>query len=511
MMIHLLLINLWFVLKLGYWMLSGSPFYVPIYDYTPYSPYPFTTHTIEDGVLGVKFKVDLPDGWHIWHVPKGNQGSFLLVRNYWDETYGEVHFEISEGTGHPSSWIHKAHHGMDLAPGDRARLAWQRQDTPTEVFTTEHGVTIVKYTHKAPRYSWGWDENYYRDYITAIYKFRQDGQDYRNTLGAQIFYYAMLSAHAEIFEDYNKKVRAIVESIQFIEGAAISLLPTDAATSIGINQTNYPRINGSTSTVPLVQQIFTEMFTQNFGRQDYRPYGAARTIPAYELLIANYVDLIIVPDPSVEALQLAHNAGVQLEFIPVAVEALVFITSTDNPVYHITTEQVLQIYTDKTITNWAQLGGYDGRIVPLNRNPHSGSQTLMDNMVLQDREVNPLFEEYQIGGMMDMLSAINNAWVLNRDEEPYTFALGYTVYFYLRNIEQHGGGWVSDIKVLSLNGVLPSHETIVSGEYLLSTNYFAVMRADTPEDAPARKIVDWLLTPEGQDAVEAAGLGRLGG
>jgi phosphate transport system substrate-binding protein len=68
---------------------------------------------------------------------------------------------------------------------------------------------------------------------------------------------------------------------------------------------------------------------------------------------------------------------------------------------------------------------------------------------------------------------------------------------------------VDDIKILSVDGVHPSAETIASGEYSLSTSYFAVIRRDTPDDHPARDIKNWLLSDEGQDAVESAGLGRI--
>jgi phosphate transport system substrate-binding protein len=237
----------------------------------------------------------------------------------------------------------------------------------------------------------------------------------------------------------------------------------------------------------------------------YTPWHASRTVPSYELLIAGYADLILVPEPSAHVLALAENAGVELEFIPVGVEALVFITHEDNPLENITLSQVLDIYTYRNITNWAEIGGQDGRIIPLNRNPHSGSQTLMDNLVLQGRQVHEGLMYYQIGGMMDVISSIEHAeWVVFHWDEPpgpNDFALGYTVYFYLNPY------W--PIKTLALNGIAPSHETILSGEYPLTTNYFAVIRADTPESHPARLIANWLTTQQGQATVSAAGLGTL--
>ena len=83
--------------------------------------------------------------------------------------------------------------------------------------------------------------------------------------------------------------------------------------------------------------------------------------------------------------------------------------------------------------------------------------------------------------------------------EPNTFALGYTVSAFLNRQEPI-------LKALAIDGVFPSRETILSGEYPLITNYFAVIRADSPEDSPTRRIASWLVTPEGQAVVESARL-----
>ena len=61
------------------------------------------------------------------------------------------------------------------------------------------------------------------------------------------------------------------------------------------------------------------------------------------------------------------------------------------------------------------------------------------------------------------------------------------------------------MKFLGINGVVPSDETIASGEYPLSKIVYAVYRSDEPADSPVRKLCNWLLTEEGQEAVVAGG------
>jgi hypothetical protein len=60
-------------------------------------------------------------------------------------------------------------------------------------------------------------------------------------------------------------------------------------------------------------------------------------------------------------------------------------------------------------------------------------------------------------------------------------------------------------KLLSVDGVKPSRDTIMRGEYPLEDHYYAVMRKDTPADSPVRKLVAWLLTDEGQTLAAKAG------
>ena len=81
----------------------------------------------------------------------------------------------------------------------------------------------------------------------------------------------------------------------------------------------------------------------------------------------------------------------------------------------------------------------------------------------------------------------------------------YTVFFFLDAAALNR----YNLKILALDGVFPSRETILSGEYPLATNYFAVIRADTPDGCPARLIANWLNSPEGQALVEAAEFGRV--
>ena len=404
------------------------------------------------------------------------------------------------GTVHPSSW-----HEFRMAFAEEAaEQFWQQPDEPSRVFVTEHGVTVVVYENALQRVSFLDGQPIGLEGQAALFVFRADGRDYRKIDGAQILYSVFVagSPYVRNIENQMATVHRTLNSLRFHDGPApVSLPISETGQGLGITQANFPRLGGSTSTLPLLQQVVDTLIVRGSLAYDdpYTVRNSFRTMPSYELLIAGELDLILVPEPSAHALRLADGAGVELEFVPVASEALVFVTTAGNPVGGISTEQVIEIYADMAVTNWQQLGGGRGRIMPFNRNPHSGSQTLMENMVLQGREIHPELERYQIGEMSGMLEAV----AFSARDEAGDFAIGYTVFHFL------GGGLLEEysLKMLALDGVFPSRETILSGEYPLSTSYFAVTRADAPEDCPARRIARWLAAPDGQAAVEAAGFG----
>jgi phosphate transport system substrate-binding protein len=93
---------------------------------------------------------------------------------------------------------------------------------------------------------------------------------------------------------------------------------SDIAVSLEVTPENYPRIDGSTSTLRLVQEIYKAVFKYVGYELSDIPQTASKTVPSYEKLISNQVDMILVPYASQEVLDKAHKAGVELEFHPVS-------------------------------------------------------------------------------------------------------------------------------------------------------------------------------------------------
>lgn len=282
-------------------------------------------------------------------------------------------------------------------------------------------------------------------------------------------------------------------------------LMSSTADKLGITHQNYPRIDGSTSTLSIVRLINSAMYQST--ENDNFPESASKTVPSYKLLIENKVDLIIVPYASADVLSLAEDRGVKLEFYPIAAEALVFITPKENKAENITMEQVRKIYLSYGIKNWSELGGPDRKLVPICRNSDSGSQSQMDNLILKNKKMHSSIQknyvELTMEGMLEQVAFYHNGGLNGKPTNSY--ALGYTLYTYLKSMGEVTG--IDErLKMLAFEGILPSEESIADGSYPLTDGYYAVVRGDLPREHSARSIIDWLKSDDGKARIKGLGL-----
>lgn len=275
---------------------------------------------------------------------------------------------------------------------------------------------------------------------------------------------------------------------------------TELAEVLGIDHEDYPEIDGSTSTLSIVRAVNRALYENS--ENDNYPETASKTVPSYNLLIEGAVDMIIVPYASKDVLEYADKNNVKLLFYPVAAEALIFITPIENETENITAEQVREIYLNYGIINWTELGGPDRELVPICRNADSGSQSQIDNLILNNESMHPDIKknhvELTMEGMLEQTAFYHGGGLSGRPTESY--ALGYTLYTYLKNIGEITG--IDErLKMLAFEGIEPSVKTIADGTYPLADAYYVVLRDDLPEDHAAFKIVNWLLSDEGKEII----------
>ncbi|MDO4733584.1 MAG: substrate-binding domain-containing protein, partial [Bacillota bacterium] len=205
----------------------------------------------------------------------------------------------------------------------------------------------------------------------------------------------------------------------------------------------------------------------------------------YNQLVDGEFDLLLAYEPSQEAIDYAAEKGFEWEIQPIGRDALVFIANIENPVQELSSQQITDIYTGK-ITDWSALGGNTAAIIPYQRNRDSGSQTLFDLFFPLGEELMEPPSEQVVGSMIGLLEVI-------ADYDNSVDALGYTVYYYLSNMETDK---LSRSQVLAVDGVEATNESIASGEYPYTNDFYVVIPADLPEDAPARVLFNWICSDQ---------------
>lgn len=288
-----------------------------------------------------------------------------------------------------------------------------------------------------------------------------------------------------------------------VEGIC-QIYPSDIAVQYGFDK-EMPVIDGSTSTYPFTTAVYERLF-QNGRTHSQFPSKHSKTHASYERLINGEVDMIFVShQPSSDIDELARVNGVELELIPIAYDAMVFFTNADNPATGITSEEISNIYLNNAYDNWSEIGGSDALLYPYCRNNDSGSHSQMEKYFLNGGKIHPdVREETTSYTMTNVLTDV----IESQTESPVGYGLGYSIYYFFNNMDLFFNT-KTELKLLEVDGVAPSDETIADGSYPLSNNAYIVIRKDEPEDSPVRKMAEFMLTEEGQQCVADAGYGRL--
>ena len=155
-----------------------------------------------------------------------------------------------------------------------------------------------------------------------------------------------------------------------------------------------------------------------------------------------------------------------------------FFVNENNPIDNLTADEIRGIYAGEYI-NWSQLGGANRVINPVSRLKGSGSQSAMDSF-MGDAKIAPKSP-----------LAITGA------------SIGFSFRYYMDGIVGN-----KSVKMLCLNGVYPSAENIQNGSYPIIAKFYAIYRADN-DNENVQKLIDWILSYEGQEIIEKTGYVRI--
>jgi len=280
----------------------------------------------------------------------------------------------------------------------------------------------------------------------------------------------------------------------------------------------FPAIDGSTVCIPMAAEFVWQFINldtiPNYHLETVRFLNFSTTSGAYDKIINGGIkygaitkwiswgtweayyfnkrpDIVLATYPSTAELNMAANAGIKLIIKPVCCDSFVFITHKDNPVEGLTIKQIQNIYSGK-ITNWREVGGRNEEIVAYQREPNSGSQTAMEEWVMKGIPmIKPPMTQISMGmGMLvDAVASYENN----------TMSLGYTYKYFIDRLYTN-----PDIKILKVDGVMPSDANVRNNSYAFIAPYNAVIRS-TDVNKVGGKFLNWILSNEGQACITQAG------
>ena len=171
----------------------------------------------------------------------------------------------------------------------------------------------------------------------------------------------------------------------------------------------------------------------------------------------------------------AQESG--LTFTPVAWDALVIITSPDNPVSNITLKQLHDVYYGD-ITNWQQLGGKDEPIDLYSvASPLDGAEYSLRRLLYGNGDARVAAPRLYI-----------NVGTLEQGVALDPKAMGLSTLSGVHDNKQ--------VKIIPVEGVTPTPDTVANGSYPLYTAIYLASSPANPHAADIAKFMDFLNTDQ---------------
>jgi phosphate transport system substrate-binding protein len=177
--------------------------------------------------------------------------------------------------------------------------------------------------------------------------------------------------------------------------------------------------------------------------------------------------------------------GAEAKEISVAVDGIAIYLNNSNPIKELSIEQLKNIYTGKT-SNWKDVGGKDAEIILYGRENSSGTYAFFKEHVLANGDFAPRTQT--LSGTATVVNSVSKD--LN--------SIGYGGIAYAKGIK-----YAKVKKDANSPAIEPNMTTVLSGTYPISRYlYWYVLGEPSGE---IKKLVDWVLGPEGQATVKEVG------
>src|SRR5207248_1152411 len=177
----------------------------------------------------------------------------------------------------------------------------------------------------------------------------------------------------------------------------------------------------------------------------------------------------------------ASAKGINMKPTIVAYDGIAVIVNAGNPVKSLTKKQVEQIFTGE-VTDWSAVGGLGGKISIYTRNTSSGTYSDFKELAMKKRDY--------AGGSQKMAGNEQIAAEVGKNAN----GVGYVGLAYTK---------ASGIKVVSIDGVLPSVQTVHAKTYPYARPTFYYTNGDP--SGLAKQFVDFTIGSGGQRIVAQVG------
>ncbi len=238
-------------------------------------------------------------------------------------------------------------------------------------------------------------------------------------------------------------------------------------------------LDGSTTVGP-VAKTFAAYFTKKYGvRVTVSESGSGNG--AKSLINGSCTIATMSRAMKVAELAAARQKGVNPVASVVALDGLAMVVHPANPVRSLSKAQISSIYRG-TITNWREVGGPNASIVVIQRESNSGTEESFKELVVG--------KGVQITGRAETQSS--NGSVKSRVSSTLS-AIGFL-----------GHGFVDrSVKVIAVNGILPTVATVKNGTYPVSRPLYFYTNGQPA--GLVKQFVDLPKTAEGKRMITELG------
>ena len=263
----------------------------------------------------------------------------------------------------------------------------------------------------------------------------------------------------------------------------VAVLLVAALAGCGTTNTDTPKDNGqvsgtvatdgSTSMEKVIGFLSEAYMNKNSAvKVTYNPTGSGSGIKAVQ---AGSCDI------GLASRDLKPEEATDLNGTVVAIDGIAMIVNKENPVKDLTIEQIAALYKGE-ITNWSEVGGADAPVVLIGREAASGTRDGFESITDTEDACKYNQELTSTGDVVQTVSSNPNA-------------IGYAS---LASVKD-------SVKLISVEGVTPSTETIQNGSYKIQRNFVMVTKKNAELSPAAKSFFEFATSSAADEWIIEAG------